>query len=1237
MCLKSLLRSLFPEKKRIHVVLFLVFLMGSQSTLSSQIFRTFVAPSGETAYDTPSHWSPFGVPGSSDRIVFPTQSFLTRQISWSGDRTVEEIIFNQQSDTEVQFITPDDASLTFRSISQGEANSARFLVDVNLPSGPIDWNLQGFLGFHGEIDARNSDLVLSTTGSVQFRNLVPGTFLFDFNSLHLRRGQLNVGSPDGSVSVMVVQQGPLVIGSDGQLSSLNLNGGAFLSLDGDDTIILGEDSESIGSLNLSKAGISAPGLSVARITGSSSLSTLRFSNSSDLRFLFDQPSPFVVDGPIRVQATSGHTALFNSLSHTGGTTINSGAILELASRVDQTPLPTINGPITVNGELRIGYEQDATFSNHLSGSGWLVKPLGSNNRITVTGNNTHTGGTAIRGGILRVPTENSLGAATAPLEFSNNGGLQNFQGDLTLSAQRPINLSGNGFLRAGFNSDIMVDSTITGGGVLRIVNDNGRVIFRRLDGVRLTLGGGVSVGGFSDSQVAQVVMDGDGPFATSGVFTADPVTQNSVELDLRGIDFISSNPTVSSGLLVLKNTSDQRSNYIIQNASLPNISRHLVGQGDIRIVHNRSQSSTWEATGLNQLTGGLEARLGNFTFATQGKSQTVDFSNASIVIGDPDNLTGYAEITISTRTAIEARELLFRGFSVAGAMSSQVFRVQGDSLVSIMEPFNSTEVGGLNVIVEEESTLNFLGDFTLNGPSISSIRIGRVSVNSEGLFSVGGDLRLGWFDPGNTSPTTLTFPSGEMIVRDSGSQVVVAEDILLGGHRGYGRVLLRNGGELSGTSENTRIIMGSEEGRGRIVIGGTPFDPPEAPGILNVRQIETIPNGFGAIHLNHGQDDYYLTLDGTAEGDLFEFTGQVDVEHASGTTFIPAGLGGTGTIFVEDGMVVMEGPWGGNVSIGSNRGTFVSGGRGTFFSKYSIAGNLNHFGSSGLLRIGPGIGALTVEKDWNILDDSRYRFDLARTQGVPGTDWDYLEVQGFVTSEGIDFITLEIGTVSANGDELAPLPDFDPAQPASWTLIRAANGFGNLTGDKFAINLDEFANSFSGQFSVEIVPDPAGGSVLNLLYLPFRQVLNFSDWIAAQNFSSGLNGPLEDGNGDGITNLEAYAFGGDYSIGQMPILPRVKKKIMDDGQPYLGAEVILPIDGNRSSNFSKFSTADVDYFLLYSVDLVNWSDDTVVQQSLPNDGVPLGFQRYWIFYDEPIPYVGFPRTFIIYQIDYRDD
>lgn len=147
--------------------------------------------------------------------------------------------------------------------------------------------------------------------------------------------------------------------------------------------------------------------------------------------------------------------------------------------------------------------------------------------------------------------------------------------------------------------------------------------------------------------------------------------------------------------------------------------------------------------------------------------------------------------------------------------------------------------------------------------------------------------------------------------------------------------------------------------------------------------------------------------------------------------------------------------------------------------------------------IAPGnsIGELVFESDIAIDGNTTLDFEFGSTGGMPGVDWDHLDVTAAAIELGT--FTVKLTTLGENGHP-GPLADFDPDAEYQFVIARAAEISGFNPG-LVTVDTSEFVNPFDGKFSVTVGPDVDGNEILFVKYGEFA---------------------LGDVNGDGDINLQ---------------------------------------------------------------------------------------------------------------------
>ncbi len=340
--------------------------------------------------------------------------------------------------------------------------------------------------------------------------------------------------------------------------------------------------------------------------------------------------------------------LSGSNTYTGGTLISSGTLV--ASNVEALG----TGDVTDNATLEVN--TSGTFDNAISGSGQVVKS--GDERLTLSGANSYSGGTLISDGTLVASNVESLGTG----DVTNNATLElNTGGDFTnnISGSGQVVKSGDDALAlSGANS--YTGGTLISSGTLVASNVNALGSGDVTDNAVLEL----NTGGTFDNAISgsgQVEKSGDGTLTLSGSNTYTGGT------------------LISDGTLVASNVEALGSGDIDNYASLQlNASGQFVTAN--LTTHDNATTAIGAGSALRANTLTQEA---NSTLAVH----LIDSNSGAIVTADHANLGGTLDITgignvakswtrdayaytlIDTDSAINSD---FAQFTVAGMDAKQV-------------------------------------------------------------------------------------------------------------------------------------------------------------------------------------------------------------------------------------------------------------------------------------------------------------------------------------------------------------------------------------------------------------------------------------------------------------------------------------------------------------------------------------------------------------------------------------
>ncbi|HGB2414683.1 TPA: autotransporter outer membrane beta-barrel domain-containing protein [Salmonella enterica subsp. enterica serovar 4,5,12:b:-] len=289
-----------------------------------------------------------------------------------------------------------------------------------------------------------------------------------------------------------------------------------------------------------------------------------------------------------VKTGTGELTLSGGNDYSGGTTIIGGTLT--ADHADSLG----TGAVANSGVLQVG---EGELENTLSGSGSLVKT--GTGELTLSGDNSYSGGTTIIGGTLTADHADSLGTGAV----ANSGVLQVGEGELenTLSGSGSLVKTGTGELT------LSGDNTYSGGTTI----DDGVLIADHADSL--------GTGAVANNGVLQV---GEGELKNTLSGTGSLVKIGTGELTLSGDNTYSGGTTINEGTLVAASTTALGTGLVDNNATLV-----LDVDGEVSAVGG----ITTHSGATTQLALGTSLDLGDSALIQQdGSTLNVELNSDSV-------------------------------------------------------------------------------------------------------------------------------------------------------------------------------------------------------------------------------------------------------------------------------------------------------------------------------------------------------------------------------------------------------------------------------------------------------------------------------------------------------------------------------------------------------------------------------------------------------------------------------
>ncbi len=379
----------------------------------------------------------FTVDADSTFTVTSELDETTATSNWNGSKLTKQgdgtLILsntgNDYGDTVIDggILAAKDAA----SIGTGDVTIAESAT-LALSQGTLDNNVTG----EGQIVKSGSDELIVTGDN----NYSGGTTITG--------GTLTADHADSLGTGAIANSGVLQVG-EGELEN-TLSGAGSLVKTGTGELTLSGDNTYSGPTTITGGTLTAD--------HADSLGTGTIANSGVLQVGEGELENTLSGSGSLVKTGTGELTLSGDNTYSGGTTITGGTLT--ADHADSLG----SGDIDNNGVLQVG---EGELKNTLSGTGSLVK-IGTG-ELTLSGDNTYSGGTTIDDGVLIADNADSLGTGT----IANNGVLQVGEGELknTLSGTGSLVKIGTGELTLNGDNDYSGGTTIDDG-VLIAANVN---------------------------------------------------------------------------------------------------------------------------------------------------------------------------------------------------------------------------------------------------------------------------------------------------------------------------------------------------------------------------------------------------------------------------------------------------------------------------------------------------------------------------------------------------------------------------------------------------------------------------------------------------------------------------------------------------------------------------------------------------------------------------------------------
>ncbi|ECI7803119.1 AIDA autotransporter-like protein ShdA, partial [Salmonella enterica subsp. enterica] len=612
-------------------------------------------------------------------------------------------------------------------------------------------------------------------------------------------GTFNLADADDSFTVNTV------------LENVDANSGwngQSLTKTGAGTLILNAENTYTGSTTISEGTLIATNVEALGTGNVTDNATLEMNTGGD----FDN----AISGSGQVVKSGDETlTLSGANSYTGGTTISGGTLV--ASNVEALG----SGDVTDNATLELN--TGGTFDNVISGSGQVVKS--GDDALTLSGNNSYTGGTLISDGTLVASNVEALGSGdvtdNATLEMNTGGDFANNiggTGSVVKSGDKTLTLSGANSYTGG--------TTISGG---TLVANNVEALGTGDVTNNATLE--LNTGGTFDNAISgsgQVVKSGDETLTLSGNNTYRGATtisggtliathvnalgtgaidnRASLLLDASGQFTVTDLTTESGGNTEIGAGSTLQATTLTQKSD-STLTINLDSNTADPVIHAASQVSlagTLDITGVGDVLDSDPAStddLDTFTLIASDKTIAGDFEKLTVAGMDAD-LADF--ITVDGRIDDTGKQ-----YELTTALTWYADR--DDAVTDAHGTFNLTNADGsfaVNTVLENvDATLDPASATGWDGTSLIKQGAGTLILNAENTYTGGTTISGGTLVATNvealgsgdvTDDATLELNTGgtfDNAISGSGQVVKSGDDVLtLSGANSYsGGTLISDG------------------------------------------------------------------------------------------------------------------------------------------------------------------------------------------------------------------------------------------------------------------------------------------------------------------------------------------------------------------------------------------------------------------------------------------------------------
>jgi autotransporter-associated beta strand protein len=587
-----------------------------------------------------------------------------------------------------------------------------------------------------------------------------------------------------------------------------------------------------------------------------------------------------------------------------------------------------------------GTNASSTFAGGLTGGGSLIKSgtgtltLSGNNSYTgstavsagslvLSGTNTITGPVAVNGGVLSLQSNGGLGSASS-VTVTNGAALQ-LQGGISDTSGAPLTLNGSGISGNGALESVSGNNTYSGaitlGSAATIGSDTNTLILSNAGAITgayamtLTGAGNGTVNSNIGTGVGSLTMSGTGTWTLAGNNSyTGPTSVNSGTLILSGINTATGVTTLNGNFANVNTTLQLVGANALQDSSLTVNAYNpypAAGTAVTSTLQLRGNGNTTFAMGTQNVNGIDTGISANISLTNQADTSTQLVIDVGASSGGSAGVMSLGTITWADTPVLGTTSIITATNSNGDGSKLSIGAIKS----------NNENIGYANDFYSNLLTLNS-GIMTANGLSIGSFTQAN---NIDTTLTLGG--------AGNTTFTGAVGISGiygvglTLIDNQTGTVTLAGSDSFAGGaiFPNAGTLVLDNNNALAGTSAVTLGSTTSTSNNVSVLVG----DANNLTGGLSVTQNFTAQNA----------DTGTLALGGQNTSGTNTFSGNVTLGATANTGKSVTLLSAPGGVVAFTGNILQNGNSTAGVTAGnaSYTGTVVLSGTNTYTGPTTIS------------------------------------------------------------------------------------------------------------------------------------------------------------------------------------------------------------------------------------------------------------------------------------------------------------